>query len=59
MLDSVRETTFTRVLHVYQKILLGFTNTKIRLPHGLGSATILTSACGLWVLVVQAVIGGS
>ena len=47
MLDSVTRITFTKVLHVDHKSRLGFTNTEIRLPHGLGLVAILTSACGL------------
>ena len=53
MLDSVTETTITRALHVDHESKLGFTNTKIGLPHGLGSAVILTSACGLCRVLVS------
>ena len=43
MLDSVTKTTITRVLQVDHQSWLGFTNTNIRVPHGLGSVAILTS----------------
>ena len=47
MLDSVIRIMFKEVLHVNHKLRLGFTNTEIRLPHGLGSAAFLSLACGL------------
>ena len=49
MLDSVTETIYTRVLHVDvdRESRIGFANTKIRLPHGLGLAIILALAFGL------------
>ena len=44
MLDSVIGTTITRVHDVDHETQLGFTNTEIRLSHGLGLAAKMTAA---------------
>ena len=53
MIDSVIETKITRILAVNHESQLFFTNTKIRLPHGLGSVAILILACGLHRVAVS------
>ena len=44
---------FTGVLHIDHKSQPSFTNSRTVLPHGVGLAAILTSACGLHLMPVS------